>query len=46
MVLVPMRTIPDVQVTIFPNCGHWVMIEAKSAWESAVLEFLTRKDDL
>src|SRR5690606_21544561 len=35
MVLVPMRTIPDVQVTIFPNCGHWVMIEQKSAWESA-----------
>lgn len=45
MALVPMRTIPDVQVNIFPNCGHWVMIEQKSAWESAVLAFLTRKDD-
>ncbi|HEY8478650.1 MAG TPA: alpha/beta fold hydrolase [Spirillospora sp.] len=45
MVLVPMRTIPDVQVTIFPNCGHWVMIEQKDAWESAVLAFLTRKDE-
>ncbi|MFV2171514.1 alpha/beta fold hydrolase [Actinomadura sp. LOL_016] len=42
MVLVPMRTIPDVQVNIFPNCGHWVMIEQKAAWESAVLAFLTR----
>lgn len=45
MALVPMRTIPDVQVTVFPNCGHWVMIEQKSAWESAVLAFLTQKDD-
>ncbi|SEG93944.1 2-hydroxy-6-oxonona-2,4-dienedioate hydrolase [Thermomonospora echinospora] len=44
MVLVPMRTIPDVQVHIFPNCGHWVMIEQKQAWENAVLAFLTRKD--
>ncbi|TDB97859.1 alpha/beta fold hydrolase [Actinomadura sp. 7K534] len=45
MALVPMRTIPDAQVTIFPNCGHWVMIEQKDAWESAVLAFLTRKDE-
>ncbi|MFD0537219.1 alpha/beta fold hydrolase [Actinomadura luteofluorescens] len=45
MMLVPMRTIPNVQVNIFPNCGHWVMIEQKSAWESAVLAFLTRKDE-
>ncbi|QKG21972.1 alpha/beta fold hydrolase [Actinomadura verrucosospora] len=45
MALVPMRTIPNVQVNIFPNCGHWVMIEQKAAWESAVLAFLTRKDE-
>ncbi|TDE26832.1 alpha/beta fold hydrolase [Actinomadura sp. 6K520] len=45
MALVPMRTIPDAQLTIFPNCGHWVMIEQKAAWESAVLAFLTRKDE-
>ncbi|MGH3243646.1 MAG: alpha/beta fold hydrolase, partial [Spirillospora sp.] len=44
MAFVPMRTIPDVQVTIFPNCGHWVMIEQKAAWESAVLAFLMTKD--
>jgi len=44
MALVPMRTIPDVQVNIFPNCGHWVMIEQKAAWESAVLAFLTTKE--
>ncbi|MFF3670747.1 alpha/beta fold hydrolase [Microtetraspora malaysiensis] len=45
MSIVPMRTIPDVEVHIFPNCGHWVMIEQKAAWESAVLAFLTRKDN-
>src|SRR5690606_13348968 len=44
MMLVPMRTIPDVEVHIFPNCGHWVMIEAKEAWEAAVLAFLRRED--
>ncbi|WP_067179431.1 alpha/beta fold hydrolase [Microtetraspora niveoalba] len=45
MSIVPMRTIPDVELHIFPNCGHWVMIEQKAAWESAVLAFLTRKDN-
>lgn len=39
-VILPMRTIPDVEVHIFPNCGHWVMIEAKNAWERTVLAFL------
>jgi pimeloyl-ACP methyl ester carboxylesterase len=43
MAIVPMRTIPDVELHVFPNCGHWVMIEQKDAWESAVLAFLTRK---
>lgn len=44
MSILPMRIIPDVEVHVFPNCGHWVMIEQKAAWESAVLAFLTRKD--
>ncbi|MGY1812482.1 alpha/beta fold hydrolase [Blastococcus sp. SYSU D00820] len=44
MALLPMRTIPDVELHVFPNCGHWAMIEAKEAWESAVLAFLTRED--
>lgn len=44
MSIVPMRTIPDVELHVFPNCGHWTMIEQKAAWESAVLAFLTRKD--
>src|SRR5699024_4332397 len=44
MSIVPMRTIPDVELHVFPNCGHWAMIEQKAAWESAVSAFLTRKD--
>ncbi|WP_235736560.1 alpha/beta fold hydrolase [Nocardioides alcanivorans] len=44
MMLLPMRTIPDAEVHVFPNCGHWVMIEQKAAWEAAVLAFLTRED--
>lgn len=44
MALVPMRTIPDVELHVFPNCGHWTMIEQKQAWESAVLAFLRRPD--
>jgi pimeloyl-ACP methyl ester carboxylesterase len=44
MTLIPMRTIPDVELHVFPNCGHWAMIEAKEAWETTVLGFLTRKD--
>ncbi|TYL45548.1 alpha/beta fold hydrolase [Nocardioides sp. BGMRC 2183] len=43
MALVPMRTIPDVELHVFPNCGHWAMIEQKDAWESAVLAFLLRE---
>jgi 2-hydroxy-6-oxonona-2,4-dienedioate hydrolase len=44
MALVPMRTIPDVELHVLPNCGHWAMIEQKSAWEAVVLAFLTRED--
>lgn len=43
MALIPMRTIPNAELHTFPNCGHWVMIEAKAAFESAVLSFLSRK---
>lgn len=44
MALLPMRTIPDAELHVFPNCGHWAMIEQKTAWESAVLAFLTRPE--
>ena len=42
MALVPMRTIPNAELHVFPNCGHWVMIEAKKAFESTVMSFLQR----
>jgi len=42
MSLIPMRTIPNAEFHVFPNCGHWTMIEAKDAFTRVVLEFLTR----
>ena len=44
MAMLPTRTIPDAELHVFPNCGHWTMIEQKEAWESTVLSFLTRKE--
>ncbi|WP_416983831.1 alpha/beta fold hydrolase [Streptomyces sp. T028] len=45
MALLPMRTMPSAELHVLPRCGHWVMIEQKAAWESAVLAFLTRPGD-
>jgi pimeloyl-ACP methyl ester carboxylesterase len=42
MALIPMRTIPNAELHVFPNCGHWAMIEAKAAFEATVLAFLQR----
>lgn len=42
MALIPMRTIPNAEFHVFPNCGHWTMIEAKDAFCSVVLDFLLR----
>ncbi|OZG25804.1 alpha/beta hydrolase [Williamsia sp. 1138] len=42
MAMIPMRLIPQAELHVFPNCGHWVMIEAKRAFEGAVGEFLHR----
>ena len=42
MSLIPMRTIPNAELHVFPSCGHWAMIEAKQAFESTVLAFLQR----
>ena len=39
MALIPMRTIPNAELHVFPNCGHSAMIEAKDAFESTVLGF-------
>ena len=44
MALLPMGDIPDAELHVFPRCGHWTMIEAREAWLSAVLAFLTRTD--
>lgn len=44
MALLPMRTIPDAELHVLPDCGHWAMIEQKAAWECVVLAFLTRAD--
>jgi len=44
MALIPMRTIPNAELHVFPNCGHWAMIEQKQAFEDTVLAFLLRKD--
>ncbi len=42
MAMVPMRLIPDAELHVYPKCGHWVMIEAKEAFESSVAAFLAR----
>lgn len=42
MSLAPLRLIPNAELHVFPKCGHWVMIEAKDAFEKTVREFLTR----
>jgi len=42
MPMIPMRLIPNAELHVFPNCGHWVMIEAKEAFERVTLEFLLR----
>ncbi len=40
--LIPMRFIPNCELHVFPNCGHWSMIEKKEEFESLVLSFLLR----
>lgn len=40
--IIPMRIIPNCELHVFPNCGHWVMIERKHEFENIVLAFLQR----
>ena len=40
--LLPMRLIPNAELHVFPNCGHWAMVEARDAFVAAVLAFLSR----
>ena len=41
--ILPMRVIPNCELHVFPNCGHWAMIERKAEFEQVVLGFLTRR---
>ncbi|WP_101759949.1 alpha/beta fold hydrolase [Oceanicoccus sp. KOV_DT_Chl] len=38
--LLPMRIIPNCELHIFPDCGHWAMIECKQSFERVVSAFL------
>ena len=40
--IAPMRMIPRCELHVFPDCGHWSMIERKHEWESVVLSYLSR----
>jgi pimeloyl-ACP methyl ester carboxylesterase len=40
--IAPLRLIPHGELHVFPDCGHWAMIERKAEWESVVLSFLGR----
>jgi len=43
MSLLPMRIIPKCELHVFFDCGHWVMVERKSEFESVALEFFLRR---
>lgn len=40
--LIPMRVIRRCEVHVFPDCGHWAMIERRAEFERVTLEFLQR----
>ena len=42
MALLPMKFIPNCELHVFPNCGHWAMIERKEEFENVVLAFFSR----
>lgn len=42
--LLPMRMIRNAELHVFPNCGHWAMIECKERFETLVLGFLQDGD--
>ena len=37
--LIPMRLIPNCELHVFPQCGHWAMIECKDRFEALVQDF-------
>ena len=42
MGLFPFRRLPNAEMHIFSNCGHWAQVERKSDFERLVIDFLTR----
>lgn len=40
--LFPFRQLPNAELHVFANCGHWAQIEQKADFERVVIEFLTR----
>ena len=38
-----MKTIPNAQLHVFPNCGHWAQWEKADEFNELVLNFLARK---
>lgn len=41
--MIPMRSIPETELHLFPHCGYWVMIEAAQVFERVSPEFLLRR---
>ncbi|MFI6047315.1 alpha/beta fold hydrolase [Nocardia sp. NPDC051321] len=42
MAQIPLRLIPDAELHVLSNCGHWVFLEAKQKFERISVEFLQR----
>ena len=40
--IAPMRLLRRGELHVFPDCGHWAMLERRAEWERVVLSFLTR----
>jgi 4,5:9,10-diseco-3-hydroxy-5,9,17-trioxoandrosta-1(10),2-diene-4-oate hydrolase len=36
------RQLPNAELHVFANCGHWAQVERKDDFERVVLEFLSR----
>lgn len=42
MALLPMKLIPNCELHVFPNCGHWAMIERRTEFNAVVSAFLSQ----
>ncbi|MFT4230312.1 MAG: alpha/beta fold hydrolase, partial [Microbacterium sp.] len=39
-----MRHVPNIELHVFPRCGHWVQVEQKASFERLTTEFFTRPE--